>query len=225
MLIAPGLGWPHDARYSFSRHYAGLRLAHRATPQPDGHISYRLADGSGYVRLDPDELDQILTYFRQQTRRSYVTAQVGLVLCVPAFVLLCIFLNAPPIKFLWMQLGMKQVVQWGTLAALPGFPVAVYLWLSRVVERVEKAIEVELSSRGRVRTPRRAKKRLPIGIDIAIALLAGPHLVFAVVGSLSPTTFDNTPLSGTHIDLFAIAAFALIAFRLVWPRIAARRAR
>lgn len=209
----------------FSRHYAGLRLAYRASLQPDGHIAYRLADGSGYVRLEPDELKEIIAYFRQQTRGSYVKAQFGLILCVPAFVLLCIFLNAPPIKFVWMQLGLKQVVQWGTLAALPGFPVAVYLWLSRVVERIEKAIEAELSYRERVRAPRRDKKRLPIGIDIAIALLAGPHLVFAVVGSLSPTIFDDTPLSGTQIDLLAIGAFALIALRLVWPRIAARRAR
>jgi len=206
----------------FSRQYAGLRLAHRAAPQPDGAVVYRLADGSGHVRLPAGEWDEIATWFRKATRGDYIRAQIGLVLCVPAFVLLCIILNIPPIKAA-LTIFPREVVSWTVLAALPGFPIAVYFWLLRSVGRVEKSIETELSSRPRVPAPRRDKARLPLWVDVAIALLAGPHLVFAVIGSLSPGFFDDTPLSGSHIDLFAGAAFALIAARLIWPRLVARQ--
>ena len=54
--------------FSFPRRLAASGFEHRATPEPDGRIVYRLADRSGHVRFERAEWDRLIEEFSTRVR-------------------------------------------------------------------------------------------------------------------------------------------------------------
>lgn len=202
----------------FSRQLARMRFHNRATPLPSGDMVYRLADGSGHVQLSAEEWDAVGRFFKQDTGASARRAYVGIALWPVAFVALVMMLGLPPIAaVLGVIPGLHMIV---VMTALVGLPVAVYLRHSAHVQTTVRIIEDELGAMPRVPAPLRDPARVPPWLDFVMMLFLGPHLFIAIVGSIDPGQLEGTPLQGSHIDVVAILGFAVIALRVLWPRLA-----
>lgn len=206
----------------FSRRLARASFQSRISEGPGPALTYRLMDGSGYIRLDREEWAQIGDYFARETRPSVVRAYVGLILTLPAFVLWISMTHVPPLSYLFALLPVS-IATCVKIAALPGLPIAVYLRHSNYTQSVVTTIERELTGRPRVKAPPADPERVPLWLDVLTMLLVGPGLVIAVVGETDPTSLENTPFDGAHLGPAALAGVSVIALRLLWPRIRRRR--
>jgi hypothetical protein len=200
----------------FARALARLRFQHRATELPDGGLAYRLKPSAQHVRVTRGEWQDIGQVFEESNRASARKATNLLLLCLPAYVAYVALCNLVVPKDV-----ARALPQWLYLLVfvgpLPGMPVAVYLWHSRQVQTVSRAIDATLAERPRIPAPKAAARpRPPFWFDLICLLVVGPHVFVALLGELNPDLFRNTPFSGRHLDPKAMAALALIAIRLLW---------
>lgn len=204
---------------------ARLRFNYRVVARPDGGHFYRLADKSGYVRLKPGEWDQIGELFHEHTAKTARRAKILLLLHLPMFILLMVIINLPPI---WQLLKnspalVHRMVTYATLGFLFLGPVGYYLWHSSRVGRVAAMIDATLLAAPRVDHVIDPIARSPLWLDILCLVLVGPYLIIAIAGELKPHMFDNTPLSGAHLDVLALIGILAIIARLAWPWLAMRK--
>lgn len=180
---------------------------HRATPAPDGrHVIYRLADGSGHVRVPRDEWEQIGAIFQKETKAIRRRAIVRILL-LPFVVLIVGFTIA-------------QVIPWGGLLIVVlffGGPIANYLYQSYEVKKVSRAVDATFATLPRTQAAPPTPERPPRWLDIACIFLVGPWLILALIGEVGgPDTYRNTPLKGMHLDWEAWLAIGVLALRLAW---------
>lgn len=183
----------------FSRDLAKINFKDRATIQ-GGRVTYRLADGSGHVGLDAGEW---------QSLNDELDARSGEVLRKAKKRLLLLF---PGIFVYGMTLG--QVMPGAGLIIVAGIflgPPGIYLWQSHRIERISREIEDMLAARQKVVAPPRAPWRVPRWLEIACAVLVGPHLIFEIYGSINPEAYRNTPLLGTSLNWTSFFSFSVIA--------------
>ena len=183
----------------FSRQLAKINFKDRATVH-GGKVTYRLADKSGHVSLDiaewqslNDELDVRSGEVLRRAKR-------------------CLFML--PFAVFAYGMTLAQVMPGAGLiivAALFLGPPGIYLWQSNRIERIAREIDEVLADRPKVIAPPRAPWRMPRWLEIACAVLVGPHLVLEVFGSIYPDAYRNTPLLGTSLNWTSFVSFTLIA--------------
>lgn len=139
---------------------------------------------------------------------------------IPMFVLLVAICNIPPV---WAGIHgiFGPLASYALLAFLFLGPAGYYLVHSHHVGRVVAAIEATLAQRSRIDAPATPLWAVPLWLNILCLILVGPHLIFALIGQLQPSFFNNTPLSGSHLDPLAIVGFIVITARFAWHRIVA----
>ena len=184
----------------FSRQLAESGFEHRASPAPDGRIVYRLADGSGHVRVEPGEWNALLSGFADEARGIARRAKW------------CLFGLFPGIFVFAMTVGQVRPGA-GLLVVLGIFlgPPGIYLWQSYRVKWAAKALEEKLAFRRKVPAPPPVPFKLPRWIEIASFVLVGPHLLIEMYGSVNPDAYRNTPLLGTELDWTSGVSFAILA--------------
>lgn len=197
---------------SFSENLAQSGFAHRANFQADGSVVYRLADGTGSVRVRNadwqrlgEDFSQSMTPIRRRTRMLTVALL--------------------PMTFVFgMTLG--QFLPYSgflILAAIFLGPLAIYLRHSSQVRTCSARMEGELLTYARCAPAVQTSGREARWFEIAFMVFVGPHLVLATVGEIGgPDFFRETPLWGAGIGPFEAVAFVCVALRLVLPRIAGR---
>lgn len=191
----------------FSRWLAASGFERRATPAPGGRIIYALADGSGHVELDAGQWEAFGERFAGEARA--VTRRAN-----------WLYGGLLPSVLLY-ALTLGQIIRFSgivILVAILGGPLAIYLWQSHRMKAIAARIEADLAHRPSAAAPPVALPRLPRWLEIAAALLAGPHLILEVYGSLNPDAFRNTPWMGTHLDWSGVAAFLVLATIFVLRR-------
>lgn len=202
----------------FSRALRRTSFTNRIVEGGDGALVFRLADGTGHVRLTRREWIDVGSSFEHETRPVARRAKWALALYLPCWLVVVALTNAPPVALL---LGLSDwlatIFLLGTLFLTP---FAIYLWQSHHVGLIAEALEATLGTRQRVPDPPTDPTHIPRWLDISSLLLVGPGLVFALVGQLRPGIFRNTPLTDAHLGPLAIAGFAVIALRLLWPCLA-----
>ena len=182
----------------FSRDLAKINFKDRAAIE-GGRVTYRLADGSGHVGLDAAEWRSLNAELDARSAEVLRKAKLWLILLFPG-----IFVYG-------MTLG--QVMPGAGLVILAGIflgPPGIYLWQSHRIKRIAATIEAELACRTKVAAPPRAPWRVPRGLEIACAVLVGPHLIFEVYGSIHPEAYRNTPFLGTSLNWTSLVSFSLI---------------
>lgn len=193
----------------FSEQLARSGFAHRATGSSGGSVVYRLADGSGSVRVPvqiwnrlSEEFETALAPSRKRTRW----------LSIALFPAILIF-----------GMTVAGYIPFGGVLILVGIflgPIAIYLLHSRDVQIITRSIEDRLKTYPSCPAAQPDATRFPRALEIAFMVLVGPHLLLAIIGEIGgPDTFRGTPLSGIGIGTFQILALALIAIRLLWPRV------
>jgi hypothetical protein len=183
----------------FSRQLAKINFKDRATVR-DGRVAYRLADGSGHVSLDAAEWRAMNAVFDEESGKVLRKAKRWLIGLLPG-----IFVYG-------MTLG--QVLPFGGIVILSGFflgPPAIYFWQSSRINRIALRMDEELAGRPKVAAPPRPRWRVPRGLEIACAVLVGPHLIFEIVGSFYPEAYRNTPLLGTQLNWTSLISFSVLA--------------
>ncbi len=183
----------------FSRQLAKINFKDRATVQ-GGVVTYRLADKSGHVSLDVAEWRAL---------NDEVDARSAEVLRKAK---LCLF--ALPFAVFAFGMTLAQVMPGAGLvivAALFLGPPAIYLWQSNRIDRIAREIDELLAARPKVAAPPPAPWRMPRWLEIACAVLVGPHLILEVLGSLYPDAYRNTPLLGTSLNWTSLVSALLIA--------------
>lgn len=204
----------------FSRALAGSDFHRRGVASPEGKIIFQLADKSGHVRLSRAEWDAAGKSFRDNVSVSSKKAKYCLLLHLPAFFLAMAICNLPPFEFIFHAMPRSFAASIGlALLVLP--PIGIYLWHSRNVQRVSAELEELLGELPRVEALSNPVS-VPRWLDIAGFLLVGPGLLFAIIGELRPGIFRNTPFADAHLGPLSLAALAIIAARLLWPRLAIR---
>lgn len=186
--------------FSFPRLLAQSGFEHRATPEPDGRIVYRLADRSGHVRVERAEWDRLLEEFSTRVRDIQRGTRKWLIGLFPG-----IFLFG-------MTIG--QILPGAGLLIVLGIflgPPAIYLSQSYRVRWAAEAIDLKLALRNRVAAPPPKPFRIPRALEIASFVLVGPHLLLELWGSISPETYRNTPLLGTELNWTSAISFAVLA--------------
>ena len=186
---------------------AATGFAHRAAVQSDGSVIYRLADGSGHVRLPAAEWHRLGREFEARTasvRKRTRWLRIGLL----------------PATFLY-GMTFAQVLPFGgilILAAIFLGPLVICFSHAREVGKASNAVENALAGFARSRPARRDPRRVPRWLEILFLVLVGPHLLIALAGELGgPDTFRGTPFSGTDVGPMEAIAFILIAVRIAWP--------
>jgi hypothetical protein len=182
---------------------------HRASFEPGGQVVYRLADGSGHVRLARLKWDALGDRFAAELvpvrRRTF-------------WLSLALF---PAIFLFGMTIG--QVLPYAGVAILAGIflgPLAIYLRHSRKVQEAAARIEAELERFPLCPAPPRDPRREPRWLQMAFLILVGPPLIIGIIGEIGgPDTFRGTPLVGKGIGPAEVVALLLIALRLAWPRL------
>lgn len=194
---------------SFSSALARSGFQHRSTPSADGHVIYRLADGSGHVKVSVHDWTAIGDLFEKETRAIRRRATVRVLMLLPAILI--------------FGFTIGQVLPWSGLIIVIlffGGPIANYLWQSHEVRKVSATIESFLCQLPRTAAPPPSRKRPPRWLDIACIFLCGPWLVLALIGEIGgPDTYRNTPLKGMHLNWEAWVAIAALVLRLAWPRV------
>jgi hypothetical protein len=183
----------------FSRDLAKINFKDRATIE-GSRVTYRLADGSGHVGLDAAEWRSLNDELDARSGEVLRKAKKRLFLLFP-----CIFVYG-------MTLG--QVMPGAGLIIVAGIflgPPGIYLWQSHRIERISREIEQVLANRSKVVAPPPAPWRVPRWLEIACAVLVGPHLILEVFGSIYPEAYRNTPLLGTSLNWTSLVSFSVIA--------------
>lgn len=183
----------------FSRWLTVSGFERRATPVPGGRVVYALADRSGHVELDGLEWQAFGDRFQEEARA--VTRRAN---WLYGGLLPGVMVYAFTIGQLFWFTGIVIL-----LAIFVG-PIAIYLWQSHRIKAIAKGLEADLARRPRAPAPAVALPRIPRWLEIAAALLVGPHLVFQVYGSLVPDAFRGTPWMGTRLDWSGIAGFLIL---------------
>ena len=186
--------------FSFPRLLAQSGFEHRATPEPDGRIVYRLTNKSGHVRVERAEWDRLLEEFSTRVRDIQRGTRKWLIGLFPG-----IFLFG-------MTIG--QVLPGAGLLIVIGIflgPPAIYLSQSYRVRGAAEAIDLKLALRNRVAAPPPKPFRIPRALEIASFVLVGPHLLLELWGSIRPETYRNTPLLGTELNWTSAISFAVLA--------------
>lgn len=186
-----------DISFAQWLHTSGFR--NRSISMPGGRVIVRLGDGSGHVSLYGEDWRALEARIEAESRAVVREANRFLIALFPG------------IFFFGMTVG--QLIPFAGLIILAGIflgPLAIYLWQSRQIQRIARAAEAELARHPRVAAPPPRLSRSPRWLQIAVFLLAGPHLLFQVYGSIDPDAYRNTPLSGTQIDATGIIAFLLL---------------
>jgi hypothetical protein len=193
----------------FSDALAASGFKHRASFQADGSVVYRLADGSGHVRVDRAKWDALGKEFEADmapVKRLTILLSIGLM---------------PGIFIFGMTLA--QILPFGGAMILAGIflgPLAIYFHHSFAVKKSAGRMEAKLAAERPCAAVARDPRRTPHWLDIALLVLVGPHLALAVIGEIGgPDTFRGTPWWGTGIGPMEITAALLIGLRLAWPRI------
>lgn len=199
-----------DIGFASALHRTGF--LHRSTSAPDGHIIYRLADGSGHVRVPRQEWEQIGGIFQTETKAIRRRAIIRILLLLPVILI--------------FGLTIGQVLPWSGLVIVIAFfggPPANYLWQSYEVKQVSRAVEITLAKFPRTYASPPAPGRPPRWLDIACILLVGPWLILALIGQIGgPDFYRNTPLKGMHLNWEAWVAIGVLTLRVAWPRIFGR---
>jgi hypothetical protein len=195
---------------AFADALATSGFRHRAALDAEGMVVYRLADGSRHVRLTRLEWEALGREFeadRAASRRRTFWLQIGLFPCILLFAML--FGELVPFAGLMILVGIF------------GGPIAIYLRHSAKVQQAAARIEAKLAGYGEAVRPERDVRREPRWLEIAFLILVGPPLLIGLIGEMGgPDTFRGTPLMGSGVGAFEIAALILIALRLAWPRLA-----
>jgi hypothetical protein len=188
----------------FADALAASGFQHRASFEPDGQVVYRLADGSGHVRLARRKWDALGDRFKAELvpiRKDTTCLTIGL---FPAIFIYVVTIGLYPGVVL--------------LAGLFLGPVAIHLIHSRRVQQAAARIEAELVRFPRCPGPPCDPRRAPRWLHIACMILVGPPLIVAVIGQIGgPDTFRGTPWSGKGIGIAGLVALILIALRIGWP--------
>lgn len=195
----------------FSRELAKINFKDRATVR-DGRVTYRLADGSGHVGLEAAEWRAMNAEFDEESGKVLRTAKRCLVGLFPG-----IFVYG---------MTLAHVLPLGGLIIVAAFflgPPAIYFWQSNRIDRLSRRIESRLAGRPKVAAPPREPWRVPRWLEIAAAVLLGPHLLFEVYGSINPEAYRNTPLLGTSLNWTSLIGFSVIAAILYFRWRAARQ--
>jgi len=183
----------------FSRELAKINFRDRATPR-DGRVAYRLADKSGHVSLDAGEWAAMIAQFDRESGKVLRTARRCLIGLLPG-----IFVYG---------MTLAHVLPFGGLIIVLAFflgPPGIYFWQSNRIDRIARRIDAQLAGRPKVAAPPRQPWRVPRGLEIACAVLVGPHLLFEVYGSINPGAYRNTPLLGTQLNWTSFISFSVIA--------------
>ena len=188
----------HAAHRLFA-HLAKINFKDRATIQ-GGRVTYRLADGSGHVDLDAAEWRSMNAAFDEQSARCCARRGAGCSCCFPVS-------SSTAMTLGQVMPGAGLIIVAGIFLGPPG----IYLWQSHRIKRIAATIEAELACRNKVAAPRPAPWRVPRGLEIACAVLVGPHLIFEVYGSIHPEAYRNTPLLGTSLNWTSLVSFSIIA--------------
>jgi len=191
----------------FSRWLTVSGFERRATFVPGDRVVYALADGSGHVELDALEWAAFGGRFADEARAVTRRANAMYLGLLPA-----VLVFALTVGQLFQFTGIV------ILLAIFGGPIAIYLWQSHRIKAIAAGIEGDLARRPKAAAPSIAAPPIPRWLEIAAALLVGPHLIFQVVGTLFPNVFRGTPWMGTRLDWSAAVGFAILAAIVVLRR-------
>jgi len=195
----------------FSRWLATSGFERRATLVAGGGVIYALADGSGHVALDALEWEGFGDRFEREAKAVTRRAN-GMYLALLPGVMVYALTFGQFIPFAGIVI----------LLAIFGGPIAIYLWQSHRIKAIAAGIESDLARRPKAARRAVAAPPVPRWLEIAAALLVGPHLIFQVIGTLFPNVFRGTPWMGTRLDWSAAVGFAILATIFVLRRRAAR---
>jgi|GEM_PF-1844097 len=191
----------------FSRWLTVSGFERRATFVPGGRVIYALADRSGHVELDALEWEGFGDRFEREAKAVTRRANRMYLGLLPAVMVYALTVG--------QLIPFSGIV---ILLAIFGGPIAIYLWQSHRIKAIAAGIESDLVRRPKAARPASAMPRIPRWLEIAAALLVGPHLIFQVIGTLFPNAFRGTPWMGTRIDWSAAVGFAILAAILVLRR-------
>jgi hypothetical protein len=199
---------------------AVARLRQRRVEDGSLGVRVRMPDGKGDVRLTAKEWDALGDWFREQVAPSAKRLRLSVWLTLPLIIAFAgIAASVPLLKATaeWLFDAAPSLFMLFLCGALPLTMAALHaLAAQRAVDGVDEA----LADR-----PRHGISNLPPpkavnALELIALFLIGPHLIIAVIGTLSPNAFRNTPWTGSHLDLKSLAGLAvLLALGLLrWRR-------
>lgn len=199
---------------------AVTRLRQRCVEDGSPGVRLRMADGRGDVRLAAHEWEALGGWFRDRVTPSAKRLRLAVYATLPLIIaFLGIAANFPPLK---------SAAEW-LFEASPAFfmlflcgvlPLTMATLHALAVQRAIDGVNEALASRPRLGTSCVARPRALNALELVALVLAGPHLVLGIIGSLNPNAFRNTPWTGTHLDAAGIAGLiVLLALGLLrWRR-------
>ncbi|MFT4027217.1 MAG: hypothetical protein QM676_10505 [Novosphingobium sp.] len=180
-----------------------------------------LTDKREAVALTMEEWESVNRRYEAMIAPATLRLKRAMLLAVPAMIATVgVIANTPALDALVSRVdhipGLKIVQGIALIAWLP----LLGLWQHRrAVRRADRHIEAELSSHPRVPMPEQPRLALHQNLEILVMLLFGPVILIHAFGTAFPDAFRNTPLSGSRLGLFDLAAaIAFLAWRLTKPR-------
>lgn len=189
---------------------AVTRLRQRCVEDGSPGVRIRMPDGKGDVRLAAHEWEALGGWFSDQVTPSAKRLRLGVYLTLPLIIAFFgIAANAP---------ALKSAVEW-VFDASPAFsmlflcgalPLTMATLHALAVQRAIDGVNEAMVSRPRLGTTCPPPPGALNALEIAALVLVGPHLVFGIVGSLSPNAFRNTPWTNAHLDAAGVAGLLVL---------------
>jgi hypothetical protein len=189
---------------------AVTRLRQRRVDDGSPGVRIRMPDGKGDVRLATHEWEALGGWYRDQVTPSAKRLRLGVYLTLPLIIAFAgISANLPPLKAAveWLFDASPSLFMLFLCGALPLTMATLH---ALAVQRAIDGVNAALADRPRLGTTSVPPPGALNALEIAALVLAGPHLVFGIVGTLNPNAFRNTPWTNAHLDAAGVGGLLVL---------------